>query len=40
MCAEVEGYIVDSGPGLPDEGKAENVKAINDVIFKYGVYRK
>jgi len=31
---------VDGGLGLPDEGKAENVKAMTDAVFKYGVYRK
>ena len=39
-CAEGGGYIVDGGLGLPDEAKPENVKAMTDAVFKYGVYRK
>ncbi|MHA1268454.1 MAG: uroporphyrinogen decarboxylase family protein [Candidatus Helarchaeota archaeon] len=40
-CAEGGGYIVDGGvSGIPDEAKAENVKAMTDAVFKYGVYRK
>lgn len=40
ICAEGGGYIVDGGVGIPDEAKAENVKAMTDAVFKYGVYRK
>ncbi len=40
-CAEGGGYIVDGGiSGIPDEAKAENVKAMTEAVFKYGVYRK
>ncbi|NVM01907.1 MAG: hypothetical protein HWN67_06205 [Candidatus Helarchaeota archaeon] len=40
-CAEGGGYIVDGGvAGIPDNAKAENVKAMTDAVFKYGVYRK
>ena len=40
-CAEGGGYIVDGGvSGIPDEAKAENVKAMADAVFKYGLYRK
>jgi len=39
-CSEGGGYIVDGGVGIPDEAKAENVKAMTDAVFKYGVYRK
>lgn len=40
-CAEGGGYIVDGGvSGIPDEARAENVKAMTDAVFKYGVYRK
>ncbi|MHA1488885.1 MAG: uroporphyrinogen decarboxylase family protein [Promethearchaeota archaeon] len=40
-CAEGGGYIVDGGvSGIPDEAKHENVKAMTDAVFKYGVYRK
>ena len=40
-CAKGGGYIVDGGvAGIPDEAKLENVKAITDAVFKYGIYRK
>lgn len=40
-CAEGGGYIVDGGvSGIPDEAKPENVKAMTDAVFKYGLYRK
>jgi len=40
-CMEGGGYIVDGGvSGIPDEAKLENVKAMTDAVFKYGVYRK
>ncbi|MFX0132913.1 MAG: uroporphyrinogen decarboxylase family protein [Candidatus Hodarchaeota archaeon] len=40
-CAEGGGYLVDGGvAGIPDNAKAENVKAMTDVVFKYGEYRK
>jgi len=39
-CAEGGGYIVDGGvSGIPDEAKAENVKAMTDAVFKYGIYK-
>ena len=40
-CKEGGGFIVDGGvSGIPDEAKPENVKAMVDATFKYGVYRK
>ncbi|NHI92620.1 MAG: hypothetical protein EAX96_08960 [Candidatus Lokiarchaeota archaeon] len=40
-CAEGGGYLLDGGvSGIPDEAKAENVKAMTEAVFKYGVYRK
>ncbi|MFX1340394.1 MAG: uroporphyrinogen decarboxylase family protein [Promethearchaeota archaeon] len=40
-CMEGGGYIVDGGvSGIPDESKPENVKAMTETVFKYGVYRK
>jgi len=40
-CAEGGGYIVDGGvAGIPDNSKAENVKAMTEAVFKYGFYRK
>ncbi len=40
-CMEGGGYILDGGvSGIPDEAKHENVKAMTDAVFKYGVYRK
>ncbi len=40
-CAEGGGYILDGGvTGIPDEAKLENVKAMTDAVFKYGIYRK
>lgn len=40
-CMEGGGYIVDGGvSGIPDEAKAENVKAMTEAVFKFGVYRK
>lgn len=40
-CMDGGGYIVESGiAGIPDESRAENVKAMTDAVFKYGVYRK
>lgn len=40
-CAEGGGYIVDGGvAGIPDEAKYENVKAMTDAVFKYGIYKK
>ncbi|MFX0070151.1 MAG: uroporphyrinogen decarboxylase family protein, partial [Candidatus Hermodarchaeota archaeon] len=36
-CMEGGGYIVASS-GIPDEAKAENVKAMTDAVFKYGFY--
>ncbi len=40
-CMEGGGYIVDGAvSGIPDEARHENVKAMTDAVFKYGVYRK
>lgn len=40
-CAEGGGYLVDGAlSGIPDEAKPENVKAMTDAVFKYGIYRK
>jgi len=40
-CKDGGGYIVDGGiGGIADGAKAENVKAMVDATFKYGVYRK
>ena len=41
VCKDGGGFIVDGGiAGIPDEAKPENVKAMVDATFKYGVYRK
>jgi uroporphyrinogen-III decarboxylase len=40
-CKDGGGYIVDGGiAGIADGAKSENVKAMVDATFKYGVYRK
>ena len=40
-CKDGGGFIIDGGvSGIPDEAKPENVKAMVDATFKYGVYRK
>jgi uroporphyrinogen-III decarboxylase len=40
-CAEGGGFLVDGGvSGIPAESRPENVKAMTDAVFKYGVYRK
>ena len=40
-CMEGGGYLMDGGiSGIPDEAKAENVRAMTDAVHKYGVYRK
>jgi uroporphyrinogen-III decarboxylase len=40
-CMDGGGFIVDGGvSGIPDEAKAENVKAMTDAVFQYGWYRK
>jgi uroporphyrinogen-III decarboxylase len=39
-CMEGGGYLIDADAGIPDEAKAENVKAMTDAVFKYGWYRK
>ena len=40
-CSEGGGYIVDGGvAGIPDDAKPENVKAMTDAVFKYGLYCK
>ena len=40
-CAEGGGFLIDGGvSGIPAESRPENVKAMTDAVFKYGVYRK
>ena len=40
-CKDGGGFMIDGGvAGIPDEAKPENVKAMVDATFKYGVYRK
>lgn len=40
-CAEGGGFIVDGGvAGIPDNARAENVKAMVETVFKYGEYKK
>ena len=40
-CKDGGGYIVDGGiGGIADGARPENVKAMSDATFKYGVYRK
>ncbi|MFX1490221.1 MAG: uroporphyrinogen decarboxylase family protein [Promethearchaeota archaeon] len=40
-CAEGGGFIVDGGvSGMPDNARADNVKAMVNAVFKYGLYRK
>jgi hypothetical protein len=34
------GYLIDADAGIPDEAKPENVKAMCDAAFKYGIYHK
>ena len=33
------GYLIDADAGIPDEAKPENVKAMCNDSFKYGIYR-
>ncbi len=41
ICKDGGGFIIDGGvSGIPDEAQPENVKAMVDATFKYGVYRK
>jgi uroporphyrinogen-III decarboxylase len=41
VVGEGGGYIMDGAvTGIPDEAKPENVKAMTEAVFKYGVYRK
>ncbi|MHA1381390.1 MAG: uroporphyrinogen decarboxylase family protein [Candidatus Helarchaeota archaeon] len=41
VIGEGGGYILDGGvSGIPDESKPENVKAMTDAVFKYGIYKK
>ncbi|MHA1341539.1 MAG: uroporphyrinogen decarboxylase family protein [Candidatus Helarchaeota archaeon] len=41
IVGEGGGYILDGGvSGIPDESKPENVKAMTDSVFKYGLYKK
>ncbi len=40
-CAEGGGYLVDGGVvGIPNEARHENVAAMTEAVYKYGVYRK
>ena len=40
-CAEGGGFIVDGGvAGIPDNARAENVKAMVNAVFKHGEYKK
>jgi uroporphyrinogen-III decarboxylase len=39
-CMEGGGYLIDADAGIPDEAKPENVKAMCNASFKYGLYRK
>ncbi|GAH09916.1 unnamed protein product, partial [marine sediment metagenome] len=40
-CKDGGGFIIDGGVGgIADGAKPENVKAMIDATFKYGVYRK
>lgn len=41
ICGEGGGYMVDGGiSGIPDNSKPENVKAMTDAVFSYGIYNK
>ena len=41
VVGEGGGYMMDGAvTGIPDEAKPENVKAMCESVFKYGVYRK
>ncbi|MFX0070421.1 MAG: uroporphyrinogen decarboxylase family protein [Candidatus Hermodarchaeota archaeon] len=39
-CMEGGGFLIDADAGIPDEAKPENVKAMCEAAFKYGIYRK
>jgi len=39
MFADNGGLIVDGGSGIPYESKQENVEAMTEAVFDYGVYR-
>jgi uroporphyrinogen-III decarboxylase len=38
MFGENGGLVIDSTMGLPDESRPENVQALTDAVFEYGVY--
>ncbi|MBS7279391.1 MAG: hypothetical protein KIH09_06090 [Candidatus Freyarchaeota archaeon] len=41
VVGEGGGFIIDGAvAGIPDEARLENVKAMTEATFKYGVYRK
>jgi uroporphyrinogen-III decarboxylase len=41
IVGEGGGFIMDGAlSGIPDEAKPENVRAMTEAVFKYGVYRK
>ena len=39
IFADNGGLIVDGSMGIPDEAKPENVEAMIDTVFEYGVNR-
>jgi uroporphyrinogen-III decarboxylase len=39
MFADNGGLIIDGGSGIPYESKLENVEAMTDAVFDYGVYK-
>ena len=39
MFADSGGLIIDGGSGIPYESKQENVEAMTEAVFEYGVYR-
>lgn len=38
IFADTGGLVIDSNMGIPDESKPENVQALTDAVYKYGVY--
>lgn len=41
IVGENGGYILDGGvSGIPDESRAENVRAMTDACMKYGIYKR
>jgi uroporphyrinogen-III decarboxylase len=39
MFADSGGLIIDGGSGIPYESKQENVEAMTEAVFEYGVYK-